>query len=87
MNSRAYKVIKQGFFNPLPPRLYLPPAPVDEEGTCFHPVFPERLHCWPVTCQKTWSGTENKVHIDHNKRKEMHGVIIDRLQKTHGLSD
>lgn len=39
-----------------------------------------------MTCQKTWSGTENKVHIDHNKRKEMHGVIIKRLQKTHGLS-
>lgn len=36
-----------------------------------------------MTCQKTWSGTENKV--DHNQRKGIHGVI-KRLQKAHGVS-
>lgn len=80
MNSIANEVKKNPrFFNPPPPHLYLPPAPDDENETHFDPVFPERLHCWPVTCQKTWSGTENKVHIDHNKWKDMHGVI-KRLQ-------
>lgn len=35
-----------------------------------------------MTCQKTWSGTENKAHIDHNKWKDMHGVI-KRLGNTY----